>query len=102
MIVHVDDLLFFGDLRLANLLYEELAPQLLLKKVRELTKTGDSAIYVGKTLTMRDHGYSWSGSEKLVNALFDELRLQNSKSVATPAVRYAVKMEVEAEELVSA
>ena len=99
LIMHVDDLLFFGDLSLANLLFEELASHLLLKRMGELKSPGDHGIYVGRTLTMLQDGYSWCGGDKLVNTILDELQLQQAKYVATPAVKYSVKQELEAEEL---
>ena len=48
---------------------------------------------------MLREGYRWSGGEKLVDTLLDELRLREVKFMATPAIRYTAKQLEEAEEL---
>ena len=52
LIVHVDDLLIFGPLKLIQEFYEELQSKVLLKLVGLLKNPGDEVMYVGHKLRM--------------------------------------------------
>ena len=97
LIVHVDDLLIFGPLKLIQEFYEELQSKVLLKLVGLLKNPGDEVMYVGHKLRMIKGGFSWSGGDKLITALLEETGLQHAKCMSTPAVRPTAQQEVEAE-----
>ncbi len=63
LVVHVDDVMIFGNLSHAQTFFEELQTKLLLKVVGMLKKEGDEVMYVGRLLRMVKHGFIWSGGE---------------------------------------
>ena len=94
LVVHVDDILILGDMKLVNALFEELKTKVLLKLVGIVQKVNDEVIYIGRSLRMTENGYVWSGGDKLVDTLLEETGLQHAKCMSSPAARITAKRKM--------
>ncbi len=101
LVVHVEDILIFGNMKLVNALFEELKTKVLLNLVGTVQKINDEITYIGRSLRMTDNGYTWTGGDKLVDTLLEETGLLHAKGMSAPATRSTAKQKVDAEEVES-
>jgi hypothetical protein len=87
LVVHVDDILIFGNMKLANALFEELKTKVLLKLVGTVQKINHEINSTGRSLRMTDNGYIWTGGDKLVDTLLEEIGLLHAKCMSSPVAR---------------
>ena len=87
LLVHVDDLIIFGEMKLIESIFDDFREHLKLREEGRLQKPGDEAGFLGRTLKMTEDGYAYHGSEKIVAALLKQLGLEKAKAAVTPAVK---------------
>ena len=99
MVVHVDDILLFGEESLVNAVVDVLKQQLKVKPVALLEKPGDTCGYLGRLIHRVVGGFKMEANPKIIQSLIADLEVADARAVKTPSVRYGAQQLTAAVEL---
>jgi len=91
VILHVDDLMFFGSAQVVDPLLESLGNRMKIRIVHRFTKAGDQGCFLNRLVIRTENGFRVCGDAKVVERLIAKEEVQNAKFISTAAVRYPAK-----------